>query len=360
MRVTCSRCQTRYEVPDEKLSRGAVRIRCSRCGHLFVAKRRSAAAPEPPEAPEPAEAPPPETPVETPAPEAQFNDFDFEAPSEPPRAEPEPEIPELDEMPALGELDLADFEGLPDEAEPAPKTGPEPDEEPLEAVREEDLVPPTGAGVQVQGIAEDMPRLDLQRGPRRSETAARSPLVPKDRRRSPLFWVVLVAALGTAAFTGYNLYRHPEAFTFLSPQKIRDLWRRHQVETRLAVENLEGFYRDLPGGRRVFVIRGEVLNRSGIPQSLIRVKGNLFDARGRTVASREVFCGNVLGDRDLATLPAEAIDARLQNEVGNALQNMDIAPGGRVPFMVVFLPAPEGVTTYNVEVTEAREGASGG
>ena len=251
-------------------------------------------------------------------------------------------------------------EGLPDEAEPAPRTGPEPDEEPLEAVREEDLVPPTGAGVQVQGIAEDMPRLDLQRGPRRSETGARSPLVPKDRRRSPLFWVVLVAALGTAAFTGYNLYRHPEAFTFLSSQKIRDLWRRHQVEARLAVENLEGFYRDLPGGRRVFVIRGEVLNRSGIPQSLIRVKGNLFDARGRTMASREVFCGNVLGDRDLATLPAEAIDARLQNEVGNALQNMDIAPGGRVPFMVVFLPAPEGVTTYNVEVTEAREGASGG
>ena len=351
MRVTCSRCQTRYEVPDEKLSRGAVRIRCSRCGHLFVAKRRSAAAPPPPEppgAPEP--------------PEAQFNDFDFEAPSEPARAEPEPEpeIPDLDEIPALGELDLTDFEGLPDEAEPPPRTGPEPDEEPLEAVREEDLVPPTGAGVQVQGIAEDMPRLDLQRGPRRSETASKSPLVPKDRRRSPLFWVVLVAALGTAAFTGYNLYRHPEAFTFLSPQKIRDLWRRHQVEARLAVENLEGFYRDLPGGRRVFVIRGEVLNRSDIPQSLIRVKGNLFDARGRTVASREVFCGNVLGDRELATLSAEAIDARLQNEVGNALQNMDIGPGGRVPFMVVFLPAPEGVTTYNVEVTEAREGASGG
>ncbi len=358
MRVTCSRCQTRYEVPDDKLSRGAVKIRCSRCGHLFVAKRRSPAAAPPPGpagAPEPAEAQPPE---------AQFNDFDFETPSEPARAEPEPEpepeIPDLDEIPALGELDLTDFEGLPDEVEPAPQTGPEPDEEPLEAVREEDLVPPAGAGVQVQGIAEDMPRLDLQRGPRRSETASKSPLVPKDRRRSPLFWVVLLAALGTAAFTGYNLYRHPEAFTFLSPQKIRDLWRRHQVEARLAVENLEGFYRDLPGGRRVFVIRGEVLNRSNIPQSLIRVKGNLFDARGRTVASREVFCGNVLGDQDLATLSPEAIDARLQNEVGNALQNMDIAPGGRVPFMVVFLPAPEGVTTYNVEVTEAREGASGG
>ena len=362
MRVACSRCRTRYEIPDEKLSQRAVRIRCSRCGNLFLVRRKAGPDPQPADLPE-----------------ARFEDFETsagETPEAGPPADSQPEAPapepeaqaapaadeaalgNLDEIPSLGELDLADFE-VPDEAE-GPDLSPPDAEEPLEPVREEDLVPPQPAEVSVQGIADDMPRLDLQRGPRRAEPGPPSRLMARDRRRSPLFWVVVLAVVATGGFTAYNLIRHPEAFTFLRPDRIRALWHRKQVHTRLSIQDLEGFYREFPGGRKVFVIRGQIWNRSGTTQSLIRIRGNLFDEQGRPLASKEVFCGNLLGERELASLDPKAIDARLMNEVGDGLRNVDIAPGARVPFMVVFVPAPEGVSSYNVEVTESREGASGG
>ncbi len=403
MFVSCPKCHARYDVPDEKLAKGAVKIRCARCTNLFAVRRRVGTPPEPAspavepsrEEPRPEPESPPAAQADAGTPEARFEDFDFdgspqeapgpeaeaEAPAQdelPPLGEldlgdfggegesvqpesegseaSEPDLPDLEDLPSLGELDLGDFEVGPEEAEAAPAAEPEP----LERVREEDLVPPRpSGGVQVQSLADDMPRLDLQRGPRRPEPGKRSPLVARDRRRSPLFWVVVLAAVGAAGFTGYNVYRHPEAFTFLSPSKIRALWHRRAVNARLTVQNLEGYYREV-GGRRVFVIRGEVWNRSQAPQSLIRVRGNLFDAQGNPLASREVFCGNVLTEADLAKLSPQDVEARLQNEVGEGLSNMDIQPGGRVPFMVVFLPAPEGATKFNVEVVQAREGASGG
>ncbi len=409
MFVSCPKCHARYDVPEEKLARGAVKIRCARCANLFAVRRRAEPPPQPelqapgpevagegarptPEPPPPLKSPPaesgasearvealdsepsPQEPGAAPEPEAQpgvgplddlpslddldLGDFEGEDELSPPETQgedlPEPGLPDLEDLPSLGELDLADFDVGSDEAEAAPEP------EPLERVREEDLVPPQpSGGVQVQGLADDMPRLDLQRGPRRADDGKRSPLVARDRRRSPLFWVVVLAAVGAAGFTGYNVYRRPEAFTFLSPSKIRALWHRRAVNNRLTVQNLEGYYRDV-GGRRVFVIRGEVWNRSKAPQSLIRVRGNLFDAQGNPLASQEVFCGNVLTEADLAKLPPQDIEARLQNEVGEGLSNMDIQPGARVPFMVVFLPAPGGATKFNVEVIQAREGASGG
>ncbi len=363
MRVACSRCRTRYEVPDEKLSQRAVRIRCSRCGNLFLVRRKAGPQSQPADLPE-----------------ARFEDFETaagESPEAAPSADSQPEAPasqpqaqaaepagegslgDLDEIPSLGELDLADFE-VPEEAEGGDRSPPDA-EEPLEPVREEDLVPPQPAAeVSVQGIADDMPRLDLQRGPRRAEPGPPSRLMARDRRRSPLFWVVVLAVAATGGFTAYNLIRHPEAFTFLRPDRIRALWHRKQVHARLSIQDLEGFYREFPGGRKVFVIRGQIWNRSGATQSLIRIRGNLFDEQGRPLASKEVYCGNLLGERELASLDPKAIDARLMNEVGDGLRNVDIAPGARVPFMVVFIPAPEGVSSYNVEVTESREGASGG
>ncbi|MBI5441162.1 MAG: hypothetical protein HY900_08120, partial [Deltaproteobacteria bacterium] len=66
------------------------------------------------------------------------------------------------------------------------------------------------------------------------------------------------------------------------------------------------------------------------------------------------YCGNVLNDRELATLPRETIEARLQNQVGEALSNVDIAPGNKVPFMLIFTPPPESVDKFDVSVSAVR------
>lgn len=396
MRIACSRCETRYDLPEEKLDRGPVKIRCSRCGHVFVVKKRAEApVSEPPPqgaaefedfdfgafeaAARPAAEATPPAPEPAPQKSADFDDFDFgtfeppaqpEAPPVPPPgpaatvAEPESSLFGDDELPSLGELDLGEFEeagggfGF-DEgvAEPAP---PRPSERRAEQVRREDLVsaPVSHKEVPLQGLADDMPRLDLQKGPRRTEpTGKRSRLVARDHRRSPLFWGVTAVALGSAAFTGYNLYRHPEALTFLDPSRIREIWRERDNEARLATEDVKGYAQMLAGGRRAFIVRGKVVNHSGTPQGLIRVRANLFGQDGSRVAVSEVYCGNVLSERELSTLSRAAVEARLQNQVGEALSNVDIAPGAKVPFMVIFLSPPARVEKFNVQVTASRRGS---
>lgn len=377
MRVTCTQCDSRYEIPDEKLASGAVKIRCSRCSHVFVAKRRAA---EFLRAPDPQGA----------AREARFEDFDFgmfesppepkapeeareapadrfEAPPSDPQPPAEPQEPSLDDLdlPSLGELDLGDFslDDTPldlDEEDGVASGDREPEQQFMEKVRHEELVSvgPASRPAPVQGIAEDIPRLDLQRGPRRSEPpGGPSPLVARDRRRSPLFWIVILAAVATTGFTAYVFAYRQDGLTFLNPSAIRELWRSRKMEARLSVENLQGYYRTVAGGRRFFLIRGEVMNKAGSAQGIIRVKGRLFGPRGAEIASREVYCGNVLTDGDLANLSREAIEARLQNQVGEALSNVDIAPSAKVPFMVVFPSPPDGVEKYVVSVTEAKAGS---
>ena len=60
MRVACSRCNSQYEVPDDKLAAGAVRIRCSRCGQVFAVRRRAGEVPRREAEPLHKEAPPQE------------------------------------------------------------------------------------------------------------------------------------------------------------------------------------------------------------------------------------------------------------------------------------------------------------
>lgn len=433
MRIACSRCEARYDLPEERLERGPVKIRCSRCGHVFAVRLRAeaaeaaaasvppdarpfgdrdeaaaAGAAEPPEpAPaetkasasfddfdfgsfdEPAAPPPPAEPASLTGASASFEDFDFDAFEKP--AAPTPDEPKAaagpqdfdfgtfeapapqsapaaptsslfdDELPPLGELDLGEFEepggglGL-DEEERGPVgfSTREPDR-----VRREELVSSAPArDLPVQGLTEETPRLDLQKGPRREAPAGKpSRVVASDRRRSPLTWIVALVAVGTVSFTGYNLYRRPEALTFLNPSRIRALWADREVEAKFAVEDVKGYPQNLPGGRRVFVVRGAVVNRSSAPQGLLRVRANLFGAGGVKLASSEVYCGNLLTERELATLPRAAVEARLQNQVGKNLSNVDIAPGNRVPFMVVFLSPPAGVDAVNVQVTSPRPGS---
>jgi len=386
MRVACNRCQVKFDLPEERLAAGAVKVRCSECGNTFVVRRRA----RPPEDGSDAESPVAVTGAAAgateereAAPEASFDDFDFDGSSggfdstaQPPTEAlgddvPAPTDRREESLPPIGELDLGGFEDSLDDdlrtiedldlgALEDELPGDALDlEEPLERVREADLVsPPMPRGAPMQGASDDSPRLDIQRGPRRAAEGTKSPVLPSARGHSPLLWVVIVVAVVTVGFTGYLFYTQRDAaFTFFSPARIRQLWERRVVEAKLEAVEVQGYYKDLPADRRVFVIQGSVTNRSPGPQSLIKVRGELFGADGASLARREVFCGNVLSETELATLPLATIEARLQNEVGEGLRNVDIAPQAQVPFMVVFPAPPADVEKFNVVVTEARSGS---
>ena len=43
MIVKCEQCQTRFKIPDEKVTDKGVKVRCTKCGHTFRVTRDSAA-----------------------------------------------------------------------------------------------------------------------------------------------------------------------------------------------------------------------------------------------------------------------------------------------------------------------------
>src|SRR6478736_4892844 len=42
MIVKCEQCQTRFKIPDEKVTDKGVKVRCTKCGHTFRVTRESA------------------------------------------------------------------------------------------------------------------------------------------------------------------------------------------------------------------------------------------------------------------------------------------------------------------------------
>ena len=47
MIIACEKCQTRFKVGDEKFAAGPIRVRCSKCNHVFLANGPNAAGASP-------------------------------------------------------------------------------------------------------------------------------------------------------------------------------------------------------------------------------------------------------------------------------------------------------------------------
>jgi hypothetical protein len=45
----------------------------------------------------------------------------------------------------------------------------------------------------------------------------------------------------------------------------------------------------------------------------------------------------------------DKIEAAMANQFGDSLANMEVAPGGAIPFMIVLPKPPAGATDYGVE-----------
>jgi len=107
---------------------------------------------------------------------------------------------------------------------------------------------------------------------------------------------------------------------------------------------------------QLFVISGEVRNNYNHTRSAISVKGMIYDAKGQAVMQQTAFCGNPLDEAALRTLPYAKIEENMNNQFGDSLSNLDVAPGKTVPFTIVFKKLPEQVTEFNVEVADSRPG----
>ncbi len=337
MIVHCPQCQTRFRLPDERVTERGVKVRCTRCQHTFRVSRSSPgeepaaqAAPLPPPAPpvpedEPLPGPPPDLGA---SPEREL-------PRPPPRVAPASNVPRPPTLPPhrVAPAPGAGAPGALVSAPPTPVSASPPD--PF------DLPPPQAAAIAeassagTTGPASALARISLvkQAEPEPVLTVAPTPptppRVPGRWWVNPLLGAVLLGVLGVLVAVvlpggDHALVTHD---VFNGQYEARD-------------------------GRQVFFVRGEVENRSDAP-SRVKVRVEILDGDQR------LRTGTALAG---ASADPEALAALTTPEAGEALrarldaQAQVLAPGARAPFLVVFAEYPPDLARYRLEVTAEAEG----
>jgi predicted Zn finger-like uncharacterized protein len=230
-------------------------------------------------------------------------------------------------------------------------------DEALEQVGIDDLLtPPPEDPFDEEG--DGAPRLDLRKGDRRTDSIAVPAANPAKKKGFPLVLALLLSTIiGSAAFVGYNALIQPDAaFRFLNPEAIMQWLERGQVGNVLKLtEPVEGAYLDRPKKDRLYVVSGWITNASPVTKSAIEVKGAIFGPDGAKVAEATAFCGNVIPQEQLMVLDEKEIALRLTGKKATASASLEIKPGDKAPFMVVFFSPPKGVGKFTVEVTSSLE-----
>ncbi|MEW5909561.1 MAG: DUF3426 domain-containing protein [Thermodesulfobacteriota bacterium] len=107
---------------------------------------------------------------------------------------------------------------------------------------------------------------------------------------------------------------------------------------------------------KLFVIKGRIRNDYPRNRTHAQVTGKLISKTKQILATRTVFCGNIIPDPDLVRLDMKVIESRLSNQAGENKINTDIKPSQILPFMIVFSSLPEDLDEYSVEVAGSNAG----
>lgn len=299
MKVTCPQCRTVYRLPDEKAKPGA-KLRCSVCRHVFS------------------------LPEETP----------------PVLAEEALSLGPADKN--GGELRMTGVSSSPADGERLPE-------------EKQKLEMPEAS---VRGVLDDEDFQDSLQFAPQSDNGTLDEL--QEKKRSPLdgaFTLLLVVSLilggiwawrHTSYLDGVKAFIKPylsaeqtppaEPAALLEKLEIRD-WRQYQVKN----EKLGA----------IIVIEGKIKNNFSAPRELIRLEAQLFDAQGKVLASRQQLAGASLSAFQLQLLDKEELEKALNSKLDIIASNIDVLPGGEVPFMVVFTEIPAGASDFTVRIIEA-------
>jgi predicted Zn finger-like uncharacterized protein len=102
----------------------------------------------------------------------------------------------------------------------------------------------------------------------------------------------------------------------------------------------------------LFIITGQIENPSTIPYSYLQVMGTLITKGKVKAKTLTTFCGNIISEETLKTGNILDITKQLTTREGAHNSNVNVKPGGFVPFMIVFSDLPDNLENFTVEVVE--------
>jgi len=336
MIVTCSSCLTKFNLDDSRIQPKGVKVRCSRCKHIFYV------------------VPPPETKEEI---IENFESF----------AKYHEELMEPGEKKA---------EVPPEEKVEKEEAAPE--EEGEEALlfsekalikKAEELVP----SEKVEKIAHPekpekiAPREKLEgfsfEEPVQEEKVVGKPTKPKSmmraQRKGPSRFFALLIVLTLLVFGIFYLWSELSSGGRLSPylenpvKKVTEFWNEIWGIGKgdLIVGDLSG-YDEKIGEIPLFVIEGKVRNESRSTKKYIKIKVVIFNQDKLKVAEKEAVCGRTIGRGELKKQPIEFFQGEMVIKPQTE-QEMVTPSGKTTPFMVIFKDPPSEAKEFKVEIVEA-------
>ncbi len=128
------------------------------------------------------------------------------------------------------------------------------------------------------------------------------------------------------------------------------LWQRFSVDMKkhLKLVEVENQRLRLPSGRIVIVLRGKVTNSSPKLVTDLKIKGILLDAKGQAVAEMVTSGGVSFSEEELDRLDGSKL-AMLENSSVTLPAN-----GGELPFMIAFYDYPEKACECYVELSSFK------
>lgn len=234
---------------------------------------------------------------------------------------------------SLGDIDFGDEST----SAPVPQVG---QEEPKPS-RVPPIVSASGGQEKTDLVAADDYNKAFLPGAGKSVEADLPPLpIASRRKQSPLFVGLIAAAvLLVVGFLGY--------FGITSFSDDKD--KLAKVAGKISVRAVKASYVQNAAAGLLLVISGEAVNEYSKPRAALQVKGMVFDDKGRVLANKSAFGGNILTGEQLASLPLDRIEAAMANQFGDSLANLEVAPGKSVSFMIVIANPPIEGKDFGVE-----------
>lgn len=130
------------------------------------------------------------------------------------------------------------------------------------------------------------------------------------------------------------------------------------VQPQVRLSGLNGYFVTNKDAGQLFVIQGQAINEFPEIRSAMTVKGALFDKGGKLLVQQTVFCGNRLDDTALQDLPYAKISEAMNNQFGDTLSNLNVAPNKTIPFTIVFRNFPPELAEFTVESVDSRPGSN--
>jgi predicted Zn finger-like uncharacterized protein len=336
MIITCASCLTKFNLDDSRIPTKGVKVRCSRCKHIFYV------------------VPPPETQEEITEDFESFAKFheDLIGPGEKKgEAPPEVKVEKKEIAPEEEEEEAFLFS----EKVPPKKAGklapPEKVEKLVPPEETEILIPP-------EKVEELFPV-----EPVREERVEGKPSRPKSGlragRKGPsrffAFFVVLVLLVFGIFYGWSELSSGGRLSPYLeyTVEKITELWNQiWGIEKGdLTVGDLSG-YDEKIGETPLFIIEGKVKNQSKFTKKHIKIRVVIFDQDKLKVAEKEAICGRIIRRGELKKQPVEFFKGEMVIKP-QTKQEMVTPSGKSTPFMVIFKDPPSQAKEFKVEIVEA-------